>query len=940
MCFRHTSHWIAFATLVAAGMWINMPEAAADPAFSQSFDGPELAWELLETGTPAKVLLHSCLAGGARDHDGIERVAVATGLGQSALISCKTPPIAALDELQARVWVKSSRPDLQLAGRIVLPRSLDPRTSQPATAIVKGDRYSRAGHWQELVLRDVPKLLAAEARVMRTTPGAKIDSREAYLDAVVLVVPGDPNGVELGTDQLVVEGVKLDAAKIAQSAAANLNAAKPQPPGQLKRVTSPPSLAAIPAPAQSGKIGSESNVRMQGSLLQVDGRPFLPRAVQWNGEPLQFLTDRGFNTVVLATPPSVEQSSEAKRIGLWFICIPPRPDTINREGLGAEGDRVLAWKLEDSAIAADPKYALRWAAAVRDRDRVYGRPILGAADAAWGSAGKVVDVLVAEHPRISCISTTEYDAWLAAQPKLAKPGTPVWAEFNSQFGEAVHQQTKTLFRMELPSPSVDFQQLEASVHTACTNGVRGFVFQSSSSLSENDSATRSRTAGLELINRRLQLIEPWLAGGKVVSKVTSSDGRFDSLVFYVDGARLLIPLPINVESPQAGNRQKRGVGKDVTFLIPGVSESSQAYFVTPVSMTSLITERVAGGTRLTVPAPNAGLVVVTEDPLIVRALRQRIDRQASATLRLERDMLAATAQSLVEADRRVGQLRGKAVLAATETASVNTRLSQLDSLISANQAEAAQSLQTMLQSDVDRLMREARRSVGLDSGLENNAYGLQFAHLADFVALQQSFANLRISENLLVGGDFEKLEDMTEAGWKHVVPANAGASTHVQLTMEQPQHGTYCLELQASASSGTAVANSEPRVWINSPVVPLDAAGRVEITGWVKINQPFATPGEGLTIIDSLGGPELAVVVNRTSGWQLFRMIRAEAEPTSLQLTFALTGTGTASVDAVMVRTLQQPIARRLPPVNVKASTKTTASAELPGPVLELPQTR
>ena len=173
---------------------------------------PKPSWQLFDNGVPAKILTHDCIPGGARDTNGIERVAVAATAGQSVRLHCPLPPIAALDELQVRLWVKSSRPDIQLAARIALPRSVDPQRQTVATAIVKGTAYNRPGHWQELVVSEVPKLLAAQVRVMRTTPGAAIDSREAYLESVVLIVPGDPNGVELGTDQLEVEGVQIDPA--------------------------------------------------------------------------------------------------------------------------------------------------------------------------------------------------------------------------------------------------------------------------------------------------------------------------------------------------------------------------------------------------------------------------------------------------------------------------------------------------------------------------------------------------------------------------------------------------------------------------------------------------------------------------------------------------------------------------------------------------------
>ena len=124
------------------------------------------------------------------------------------------------------------------------------------------------------------------------------------------------------------------------------------------------------------------------------------------------------------------------------------------------------------------------------------------------------------------------------------------------------------------------------------------------------------------------------------------------------------------------------------------------------------------------------------------------------------------------------------------------------------------------------------------------------------------------------------------------------------------------MDLQATAPSDGQTADvAEPRVWIVSPPVSLEAESTVEITGWVRVDQPFSTPGEGLAIIDSLGGPELSLVVGETSGWQMFRMVRAVPQPAELRLTFALTGVGSAKVDAVMVRTLQQPVARRLPAV-------------------------
>ncbi|HJQ81271.1 MAG TPA: hypothetical protein VJ828_15025, partial [Lacipirellulaceae bacterium] len=120
---------------------------------------------------------------------------------------------AVLDELEVRVWLKASLSHAQLAARIVMPRSKNAE-GEHATAIVRGPTYNQPGHWQQLVLKDVPKLLAAEVRALRSVPGAKIDSREAFLDCVVLIIPGDPQGIEVVTDELEVDGVEIASASV------------------------------------------------------------------------------------------------------------------------------------------------------------------------------------------------------------------------------------------------------------------------------------------------------------------------------------------------------------------------------------------------------------------------------------------------------------------------------------------------------------------------------------------------------------------------------------------------------------------------------------------------------------------------------------------------------------------------------------------------------
>lgn len=938
MFSRGCKHWAVLAVAVISYV-ASPPAVRAEPAFVQSFNGPETAWELIDNGVPTRFLAHDCIAGGARDTNGIERVAVAATAGQSVLLRCSVPALAVVDEAQIRLWVKSSRPEIQLAARIALPRSVDPTGQGVATAIVKGPAYDHPGRWQQLVLTELPKSLAAQVRVMRTMQNGAVDMHEAYLESVVLVVPGDPNGVEVGIDELEVDGVRVDPSKIAgpnkpkvSAKATGMAKHPPHADSAVLRVPTTPSMA-------SEKPNSAASpCRLQGSTLMVEDQPFFPRGIQWNGEPLKFLAERGFNLVQLPSLPSKEQSADAKKFGLWFVCIPPRPDAIASNGLGATGDRVLAWKLEDEAIESDPNYASRWSDTIREHDALYGRPVLISPDMTWGTAGKSGDILLAQHSRISRLSEPEFETWLKGRPRLARPGTPMWVSLNSQFGEVVQKQANALSRTNAPAPAVDVDKLEMLLEASYITGARGIVFQSNSSLADSDLATRNRAAELELINWRLQLMEPWLAGGKVVFRMQSVDGQYEGVVVHYDRARLLMPFASSASSAEKSSR--RPLAKEVTFVVPGIAESAQVYALTPVSISAISPQRVAGGTRLTMPAGTNSMALITEDPQVVQALRQRILRQANQTARLQRDFVVARAQSVFDIDQRLAQLNLKPTLNAAAATSMNTQLGQVDSLLGSGQMEEAQAAIDSVSAEERRIVAEELRAAGVSSGLQSNALGLTYVRLAEFATLQRSFENLRGGENLLPGGDFENLNEMTQLGWQHVVHPTAGAGTQAILSTEQPDQGSYCLELQAGPpAAGQVLDVATPRVWIVSPAVALEGAKTVEITGWVRIDKPFSTPGEGLSIIDSLGGPELSITVGNASTWQMFRMVRAVPEPTDLRLTFALTGVGSAKVDAVMVRTLEQPVARRLPGVG-DASTAQLPNVAPVSPIFGVPPAR
>jgi hypothetical protein len=901
-----------FGVVLAATAFIIARPAAAEPAFTCKFNGPEKTWQLLENGVPAKITLHECVPGGSRDNGGIERITVIAAAGQSAMVLCAVPRVAVLDELQARIWVNSSRPDIQLALRVVMPRSLDAQRRGAATAIVRGSTYSRSGHWQELRVAEVPKLLAEQVRIMRATPGAAIDAHEAYVDAVVLIVPGNPNGAEMSTDDLVIDGVLLAPAASTATASNRL-----------------PTLANASAPTSGEAAEQESPVRLQGTTLVVDGRPFLPRVITWNGEPLQFLASCGFNVVQLKNPPTSEQSAEAQRCGIWFLCEPPHPDALARAKFGRSGDRVLAWIPRDDALEVDSNYAMRWAELVRERDSVFGRPLVFEPRTNWAAVSKASDIVIAQHARISALSGFEFKAWLTSCPARTQPGTPLWVALTTQCGDAVCRQVRALGSGASTTAEIDESKLETLVQIACMHGIRGFVFHSTKSLSETDEPTRGRAAMLQLNNRRLQLIEPWLAGGKVFAEVTSSDGRYRGYLLHVDRARLLMPLPSEIATPPSdGNTLLKPPTKEIVFTVPGVPETSQVFYLSSAAMRSLPSQRIAGGTNMSIPGSGDGFVLMTEDPQVIQSLRQRVARDGAKLVQLERDMAVRRARAVVYCGQKLTESGFKAEVAARGAATVNQQLAQIDSLITSGQGEQAHETLALVGRQLDEAETDQRRAIISTAVFESNPLAASFSTLAEYASFQRSVASLRPGGNQLVGGDFEDLGQMTQLGWEHMARPSQRVQTSAQLSAVDPQQGKYCLEMSAAAYSGENQKPAEDNaVWIVSPPIPVSEKQVIEITGWVRIDRPFEA-GQGLKIEDSLGGPALSLIIGKTYGWQPFRILRAGTELSQMRMTLSVVGLGAVKVDGVMVRTLDQPVAKRLPPAGEVEVPKTAKATD------------
>ena len=179
--------------------------ARAQTGWQEGFEGQEGSWRDAGGNAQFRVLQHQRLQGIAHSGGSCEWLQIEAA-GSQVYFAHDVGRPRIIDELAPSVWIKSDRPDLHLAVRVVLPRTIDPRSGRPVATILAGASYADVGRWQQLQFGGIPALLARQIRVLRVQLGPQVDGREAYLDAVLLNVSGGPGVTNVWIDQVEVAG--------------------------------------------------------------------------------------------------------------------------------------------------------------------------------------------------------------------------------------------------------------------------------------------------------------------------------------------------------------------------------------------------------------------------------------------------------------------------------------------------------------------------------------------------------------------------------------------------------------------------------------------------------------------------------------------------------------------------------------------------------------
>jgi hypothetical protein len=828
------------------------------------------------------------------------------GNGTHVWFSHPVPPAVVVDELHVALWVRAPRPGVQLLARVVLPRSIDPHSGQPVTLVVRGDVYSQPGQWQQLHLRQVPLRVQREARLLRAAAPRVIDTREAYIDQVVVNAYCGPGLSTVWLDDLSIDGFVPRAAIQPQTRDVLLAGGT-----DTDRAAAPRGFAELGPAAEA--LESAPRVQRHGSLLLVGGEPFFPRAIEHRGEPLAFLKGLGFNAVQLRAFPSPELLAEARQCGMWIVAPPPpAPPSGAVPRIGPHFDWVLAWDLGENLTEDQLEWHRHWAHQIRASDSRPGRPLLCDCLTGTDQYSRIVDILrPSQSPLGTSLELADYAQWLRTRPRLARPGTPLWTTIATQPSVALWQQVQALAPGDAAHLEIDVEQLRLVVYAAVSSGVRGLCFASRSRLDAPDDASRRRAMALELMNHELSLVEPWVAAGSLAASASAHHEHIRAAVLHTQRAHLLLPLWL-----QPGSQCVPGqsAGHQITFTVPGIPETSDAYELTPGGLRRLPRKRVAGGMLVTLEEFGlTSLVLLTDNARVLGDLAQRLAAIRARTARLQRELSMA---SYVAAQRSTSWIDASPASAQESVRllqAARAALAQCDAALQAGNDEAAYLHARRALRGVRMVQRAAWEQ--LLAPLASPAASPLTLHPATLLSHQQQMSlwlRAAWAPNHLPGGDCENLQRMLDSGWRNYQHAQGDIQTRADLAAASPHTGNYCLRLQAWATSELASQSvlESPPLWVTTAPIELRAGQVVRIHGWARIDRPIAGSTDGLMIFDSAAGPALALRISDAKQWDQWRpftMYRVMPADGRLSVTFALTGLGEVSIDDVTIEPLAAP---------------------------------
>ena len=639
--------------------------------------------------------------------------------------------------------------------------------------------------------------------------------------------------------------------------------------------------------------------KTDATVLLIGEQPFFARVIQHNGESFGFLKSLGFNTIQLAATATQQQLQEATACGIWLIC--PPPSSVGLQPIGFDYDPVIAWTVGDQVSDRHSQIIRETIREIRTSDRRTGRPILASIRSHHELISKLVDIPVIGRPVAnSTFPSLRYRDWISARTQTTPK--PFWIDLPTHPPIGLQHQALAMSVTTNPVP-IQHQQLRFLLYQAITGGGRGIRFLSQQRLDVLEPSTQLRALTLKWAMKHLDQIDPWISGGLVQQLQSPSEKELLHRIRLSDSDLVLVQRTTGIEQHVVGDL----TGKRLVVRSLNPSVSDRVYWIDELGARLTPNQRQSTGTEIVFDSCHyTAAAMVTGSPGPVTMVNQVTAGSSSHSLLQNRNQLSQQALAVVQlVQQRLnqqGQPTSPVANSVLGDSIQHLRFAQ-QMIATGNFEEALKNLE-LADAKTAYLRRHwLQTRLRLDRGIAVSALLMNLGLIPDHDALSMRMAEMSWNPNALPAGDFENLQQMLDSGWTNRREDLAGIETLVTLEKSTKFDGSYGLKLMARNASANHVIPATP-VRVESAKVAVKAGQLVRIHGYIQVPEPIVGHGEGLLIVDSLGGIDLASRIRETDGWQEFTLYRAAERASHVTVAFQLSGFGVAFIDEVTIRTL------------------------------------
>jgi len=859
-------------------------------------------WQLGYSDCEARVINHVNQPTSGVGGSGCESISIQAGRGTQAMLEYRIEPTRVIDELTARVFIKSSKTGQTIGLRVRFPLVIDAVTGQSVSVTILGAKYREAGQWQMVGVGAIEKQLRLKSYALRRQHGTEANFSEAFVDAVVINAYTGPGDTTILIDNLAIDAMvpvssMREFADPRGNAGSGQLAAERFDTGTITQATQSPKLRSYNSPFNAGKVW---------------------KILQHHGEPLQWVKTLGFDAVLLSRSPDHAILSEAMRSGVTLFAPPPTAPDPNLTPLleplaGYYIGTSLATGNLNSASELGDKIS-RWPTA-------WQRPLIVAPAESFRQYAAIADALVHDLPpsvralagpeevevlsdRLSRSGRTQIDAvgvQTDAPESLKRQLDAITGSIGAPRGEDLYWHSVLL-------------QVARSMELS----PRAILFRSNRSLTSGTSEAQHRSMALSYVNRYIDSIAPLVSVAVAESKLPTSGPPFHNGRLAFPGGELLI-LTTNA---QRHGMVLAGDGDSLRISLPPSDSTKIAWRLTHFTAERMSVETSSSGVHLEVVSPDVvETIVLSSDPALggrIAKLLQPLANQAAG----DRWQMTREALQQVNDDWRV----------ATAARVVAVSPSALDMLRAAQSTlrdaepmfrggDAGATLRMSRRADAWTMKARWQLATALSAADRSTATTscppmLAVGGIAAQIMWWPLMSEAGWSDNLMIGGALDSNELLGKAGWTvgKRPDLQSTARSEVSIASGPQAEGTGCLIANVTTLHGENLPGgyAGTMLQIRSPAVRFAAKTPIRIDVKVK-TLGFGGPDQGVLVYENVAGPELGVLVRATPQWQnvtLYRQTIAEGE---VNVILELIGAGEVAVDDVRVRSWTAKSAEPLP---------------------------